>query len=71
MTDPRKASATAASTFDAEHHLDMMAALVDMPVAQAHRDGVCQNLARIHAMVALVLQAEVPENTEPASVHRP
>ena len=71
MAEPRKSSAKAASTFDAERHLDMMTALVDMPVADEHREGVCENLSRIHAMATLVFEADVPENTEPASVHRP
>lgn len=71
MSEPRKAPSKVPSTFDPERHLEMMAALVDMPVADVHRDGVCQNLARIYAMATLVFEADVPEYTEPASVHRP
>jgi len=64
-------SATTKLDFDAERHVDCMAGLLGMPIDSEHRDAVCFNLRRIHAMATLVMEAELPEATEPASVYRP
>ena len=57
--------------FDAERYLDHMAALTELPIDPAHREGVCFNLRRLHAMASLVMEADLPDETGPASVFRP
>lgn len=62
---------TADTAFDAERYLAQMAALTDLPIDPAYRDGVRFNLIRLRAMASLVMEADLPDETEPASVFRP
>jgi len=57
--------------FDAEAYVDVAAKLIGLPVDPAHRPGVVLNLERIAQMAALVMEFDLPEETEPAAVYTP
>jgi len=57
--------------FDAEAYLDSAAELIDLPIDAAHRPGVLLNLERIAQMGALVMDFDLPDETEPGPVFRP
>jgi len=57
--------------FDAEAYVDAVAKLIGLPIDPAHRPGVVLNLERIAQMAALVMEFDLPEETEPAPVYTP
>jgi Protein of unknown function (DUF4089) len=57
--------------FDAEAYVDAAAKLIGLPLDPAHRPGVVLNLERIAQMAALVMEFDLPEETEPAPVYTP
>jgi hypothetical protein len=57
--------------FDAEAYVDEAAGLIGLPIDPAYRPGVVLNLERIAQMAALVMEFDVPEETEPAPVYLP
>jgi hypothetical protein len=57
--------------FDAEAYVDAAAKLIGLPIDPAHRPGVVLNLERIAQMAALVMEFDLPEETEPAPVYTP
>jgi hypothetical protein len=57
--------------FDAEAYVDAAARLIGLPIDPAHRPGVVLNLERLAQMAALVMDFDLPEETEPAPVYAP
>jgi hypothetical protein len=57
--------------FDAKAYVDAAAKLIGLPLDPAHRSGVVLNLERIAQMAALVMEFDLPEETEPAPVYTP
>jgi hypothetical protein len=57
--------------FDAAAYVDAAARLIGLPLDPAHRPGVALNLERIAQMAALVMEFDLPEETEPAPVYSP
>jgi hypothetical protein len=57
--------------FDAAAYVDAAAKLIGLPIDPAHRPGVVANLERIAQMAALVMEFDLPEETEPAPVYTP
>ena len=58
-------------TFDADAYIDAAGSLLGLPIDPVHRPGVVVNLERIAQMAALVMEFELPDETEPAPVFRP
>jgi hypothetical protein len=57
--------------FDPAAYVDEAAALLGLPLAPAHRQGVIENMARLAAMAELVMEFNLPEDTELGPVFRP
>ncbi len=57
--------------FDAETHLDALAATVGLPIAPEHRPGVAANLARAAQLARLVMDFPLPDEAEAGPVFRP
>lgn len=51
--------------------VDLMAAVVDLPIPPEYRDGVVVNFERIHTVAQLVLEFPLPEDVEAAPVFEP
>ncbi len=56
------------SRHEIEALADAGAAALELPLAEAHRPGVIQNLERIRDMARSVMEFPLPEEIEPAPV---
>jgi len=54
-----------------EQYVDLLAALVNLPIASEHRLGVLDNFERIQAIARLVTEFPLPEEIEAAPVFEP
>jgi hypothetical protein len=61
----------AGTEFDAEAHMDLMAAALGLPIAPEHRAGVITNLARTAELARLVMDFPLPDEVEFDLVFRP
>jgi hypothetical protein len=57
--------------FDAETYVDVVAALIGLPLDPEHRPGVALNVQRIAQMAALFMEFPLPDDIEPAPVFEP
>jgi len=55
---------------DAEAVIEATAALLQLPLAPAYRDGIRQNLKTAAKMAALIEKVKLDDDTEPAPVFR-
>jgi hypothetical protein len=51
--------------------VDLMAAVVDLPIPPEYREGVVENFERISTVAQLVLEFPLPEDVEAAPVFEP
>jgi hypothetical protein len=51
--------------------VDLMAAVVDLPIPPEYRQGVVENFERISTVAQLVLEFPLPEDVEAAPVFEP
>jgi hypothetical protein len=54
-----------------DHLITGLAAATTLPLDSAHRPGVAANLRRLLAQAAIVMDAALPPDTEPAPIFRP
>jgi hypothetical protein len=59
------------STFDAEKHVDHMAAVLGLAIDPAHRPGVINNMARTEEIARLVTGFPLPDDVELAPMFHP
>jgi Protein of unknown function (DUF4089) len=52
-------------------YVDLMAAVVGLPLSPEHRSGVIANFERIHTIAQLVMEFPLPETVEAAPVFEP
>lgn len=55
----------------AEEYVNLMAKLIDLPLAPEHHPGVVENLSKIAAIAQLVNEFPLPEEIEAAPVFQP
>ena len=61
----------AGTEFDAEAHMDLMAAALGLPIMPEYRAGVIANLARTAELARLVMDFPLPDEVEFDLVFRP
>jgi hypothetical protein len=59
------------SRFDPARYVEEAARLIDLPLDDAHRPGVVENMARLAAMAELVMGFPLAEEVELGPVFRP
>ncbi|MBD2744554.1 DUF4089 domain-containing protein [Coleofasciculus sp. FACHB-1120] len=55
----------------AEEYVNLMAKLIDLPLAPEHHPGVVENLRKIAAIAQLVNEFPLPDEIEAAPVFQP